>query len=80
MISQGKNENRFSVVLLYSVSGVLRAEKLFKAENVSIKVIPVPRHLSSDCGICVRFEREDQPKIEDILARNNLEIQGIYSI
>lgn len=80
MSSNDKYEGRYNVVLLHSVSGALRAEKLLKAENVSIKIIPVPRHLSSDCGVCVRFERQDQQKIEEILARTNLEVQGIYCI
>jgi hypothetical protein len=70
----------FSVVLFHSISGALRAEKLLKAEGVSLKMIPVPRHLSSDCGICARFERADEPRVEGILNRSNLEIQGIYHI
>ena len=70
----------FSVVLFYSISEALRAEKLLKAEGVPLKLIPVPRHLSSDCGICVRFERADEPRVEGILSRSKLEIQGIYQI
>lgn len=80
MSSNDKNEGRYNVVLFHSVSGTLRAEKLLKAENLSIKVIPVPRHLSSDCGVCVRFVRKDQSKVEEILTRNQLELQGIHSI
>ena len=80
MSSNDKHEGRYSVVLLHSVSEALRAEKLLKAEGVPIKLIPVPRHLSSDCGICVRFERENESKMERILTGNNLQIQGIYSI
>lgn len=80
MSSNDKHEGRYNVVLFHSVSGTLRAEKLLKAENVSTKVIPMPRHLSSDCGVCVRFERKDQSKVEEILARHQLEMQGIYSI
>jgi hypothetical protein len=78
--SRDKHEGRFCVLIIHSISGALRAEKLLKAENLFIKVIPVPRHLSSDCGVCVRFERKDQPKVEEILAKNQLEMQGIYSI
>ena len=80
MNSNDKHEGRYSVVLLHSVSEALRAEKLLKAESVSIKVIPVPRHLSSDCGICVRFERENESKVGKILAGNNLQLQGIYPV
>ncbi len=68
------------MVLFYSISGALRAEKLLKAESVPLKLIPVPRHLSSDCGICVRFERADELKVEGILSRSKLEVQGIHRI
>ena len=70
----------FNVALFHSISGALRAEKLLKAESVPLKLIPVPRHLSSDCGICVRFERADQMKVEGILGRSKMEIQGIHQI
>ena len=80
MNSNDKHGKRYSVVLLHSVSEAFRAEKLLKAESVPIKVIPVPRHLSSDCGICVRFERENESKVGKILTGNNLQIQGIYPI
>ena len=70
----------FSVVLFHSISGALRAEKLLKAESVPLKLIPVPRHLSSDCGICIRFDRADEPKVEGILSQSKLEIQGIHQI
>jgi hypothetical protein len=75
-----KNESLFSVLLLHSVSAALRAEKLLKKENLAIQVIPVPRHLSSDCGVCVRFERKDLRKVEEILTKSQLEMQGIYPI
>jgi hypothetical protein len=45
----------YEVVLFHSVSYALKAEKILKAGNISYKLIPVPRHISSDCGFCVRF-------------------------
>ncbi len=55
------------VVLFESVSHALRAEKLIKAENIICKLIPVPRHLSSDCGVCLRFNTDAKEQIENIL-------------
>ena len=72
-----KPEKHYSVALFYSVSGALRAEKLLKGENVAFKLIPVPRHLSSDCGICVRFETKEESIVKKVLIESNLEIQGI---
>ena len=70
----------YSVVLFYSMSGALRAEKLLKKDGVVIKLIPVPRQLSSDCGVCVRFERLDEDLVKQKLAGAKLEIQGIHPI
>jgi hypothetical protein len=47
--------NQYEVVLFQSVSHALKAEKILKAKNISYKLIPVPRHISSDCGFCIRF-------------------------
>ncbi len=56
-----------SVVLFESVSHALRAEKLIKAAAISCKLIPVPRHLSSDCGVCLRFSTDAKERIVNIL-------------
>ena len=69
-----------SIVLFYSTSGALQAEKLLKKEGVTTKLIPVPRHLSSDCGICLRFEQSEETRIKVILEEKQVEIQGIYPV
>ncbi len=55
------------VVLFESVSHALRAEKLIKAAQIPCKLIPVPRHLSSDCGVCLRINTEAKDQVENIL-------------
>lgn len=42
-----------SVILFPTSAHVMRAEKLLKDAGLSCRLIPVPRHLSSDCGICL---------------------------
>ncbi|MDO9558478.1 MAG: DUF3343 domain-containing protein [Syntrophales bacterium] len=61
-------EDPFGVVLFESVSHALRAEKIIKAENIPCKLIPVPRQLSSDCGICLRFSTLHKEQVESALA------------
>lgn len=56
-----------SVVLFDSTGHALRAEKLIKAAQIPCKLIPVPRHLSSDCGICLRFSTDAKEQITNIL-------------
>lgn len=57
----------FWVILFDSTSEALLAEKLFKATHVPHKVIPVPRQISSDCGVCIRFSAPDIERVRAIL-------------
>ena len=50
----------YVVFLFPSVSHVLKAEKILKEKGVVHKLIPVPRHISSDCGVCLRVAVEQQ--------------------
>lgn len=57
----------FGVVLFPSISHALVAEKRLKVEGIAFKLIPVPRHLSSDCGVCLRFPWEERDRVVAIL-------------
>ena len=56
-------EITFWVVLFKSVSYALKAEKILKSEGIPFKLIPVPKHISSDCGVCLRFTPDLKEKI-----------------
>jgi hypothetical protein len=57
----------YHVVVFKSVHHALRSEKLLKEAGVPHKLIPVPRHISTDCGICLRFTADLKSRIEEIL-------------
>lgn len=61
-------QTSYYVVLFKSVSYALKAEKILKAEKLPHKLIPVPKQISSDCGICLRFESTLQDQIKAALA------------
>jgi hypothetical protein len=73
-------KRQYGVVLFYSTSSALQVEKLVKGMGIAVKLIPVPRQLSSDCGICLRFDRRDESRIRAILEKKQIEIQGIHPI
>lgn len=70
----------YAVILLYSTSHAIRAEKVLNGAGVRSKMIPVPRHLSSDCGICVRIARSDREAALRALEAIGLEIEGVHDI
>ncbi len=72
-------KSQYFVMLFKAVSYVLKAEKILKKENLPHKLIPVPKNISSDCGICLRFEPALQNKIEAALL-NKVEVEEIRAL
>ncbi|MDH7489551.1 MAG: DUF3343 domain-containing protein [Anaerolineae bacterium] len=66
-----------SVILVPSTSHAIRAEKVLQRAGIACKMIPVPRHISSDCGVCVRVWRADADAARRALEAAGLEIEGI---
>ena len=60
-------QTSYYVILFKSVSYALKAEKILKACGLPHKLIPVPKEISSDCGICLRFEPALQKAIQAAL-------------
>lgn len=58
----------YHVILFDSVHHALRSEKILKEAGIPHKLIPVPRHISSDCGICLRFTIDLRKRIDEALA------------
>ena len=44
------------IATFYSHFGAIRFKRLCDAQNITAKVMPVPRDLSSSCGTCVKCE------------------------
>lgn len=68
------------VLLVYSTSHAIRIEKTLKNSNISCKLVPVPRHLSSDCGICVRFRAADETLVTKAVDGTGIETAGIFAL
>ena len=73
------SETSFLVVVFASTTYVLKAEKILKNMGVPYKLIPVPRHISSDCGVCIRFMKQDLEQVEQAL-QDKAEIIGIIPV
>jgi hypothetical protein len=59
--------NQFIVFLFPSVSYTLKAEKILKEQGIVHKLIPVPRHIGSDCGVCLRVTADRQDAVASAL-------------
>lgn len=74
-------QETFHVVLFLSVSHALKAERLLKKTEIPTKLIPVPKHISSDCGVCIRFSSVEESRVRECLTGNTefSEIRPLYN-
>ncbi len=57
---------------------VMRAESILKKCGLAILLIPAPRALSTDCGLAIRFDRDQYEKVQIALAAENNAPTFIY--
>ncbi|MCJ7737027.1 MAG: DUF3343 domain-containing protein [Anaerolineae bacterium] len=69
---------KHAIVLSYSTSHAMRAENFLHKAGIETKLILVPRHLSSNCGVCVRIALSDRDRAQEVLERLGPKIEGIY--
>jgi hypothetical protein len=75
-----RQHDQFAVIIVYSTSHAMRIEKLLQAQNIPCKLIPVPRQISSDCGVCIRILQQDIEMARRVVEEAGIEIQGIHEI
>lgn len=72
--------SEFAVILVHSTSHAIRAERVLKRAGLAVKLVPTPRHLSSDCGSAVRIGIEDRAASEQVLFDAGVLIDRIESL
>ena len=68
------------MILLVHTSGhAFSIEKALKKRGIPCRLNPIPRKVSSDCGICLRFSPESLDEVKAFVTGLPFEIQGIIS-
>ena len=74
-------QERFGIAAFRSRQQVLRLEAALKKEGLPVRVISTPREVALGCGLSVRFEMQDAPRV--LSAVNRLRPQnmiGVYDV
>jgi hypothetical protein len=66
------------VAIFHSIHRVLKAEKILKQAEIDFLLIPVPRQLTSDCGLALRFSPAAKESLLGILAAAELSPVEMY--
>ena len=70
----------YAVVLVPSTSHAIRCEKILKRAGIQCRLVPVPRHLSSNCGLAVHFDWEQRGQVENVLQIQELDYDDIRAL
>ena len=72
--------DKYSVILVKSTNQAMRIEHLLNMAEISTKLMPVPRYLSSNCGNCVRIFSSEKEKASEIIEKNLIQTEGIVEL
>jgi hypothetical protein len=67
------------VFLFESVHRVMKAEKVLKEKGIAVDLIPVPREISSECGMAVELSKGSEEKALLILRENKISMTECYT-
>ena len=66
------------VFIFESIHRVMKAEKLLKGKGIKIDLIPVPREISSDCGVAIELSEDSEAEALLILRENRMSVVECY--
>lgn len=70
--------NSYAILLVRSTSHAIKAEKQLMQHHIECKLIPVPREISSDCGVCLRVATDMGMEACKLLVDIQIELAGFY--
>ncbi len=66
------------LLIFSSVHHVMKAEKVLRGQGLHIDLIPMPREISSDCGVAIELSLEVRKEAVDLLKENRLPTLSCY--
>lgn len=63
------------LLLFPNVHKVMKADRIFHEQNIFCRVIPVPEHISSECGMCLLVDSENMDLCTKILEEKNIQFE-----
>jgi selenide,water dikinase len=65
-----------NILLLFSSTrAVIKAEECLRANGVDCQVVPVPKDISSECGMAISVAEEERERAEALLKESGLEVR-----
>jgi len=66
------------VFVLFSIHDVMKAEAMLKERGALFDTVPVPKEVSSDCGMALLVKMREKETVLRLLTDQGIKIKGIY--
>jgi hypothetical protein len=66
------------VITFESVYFVMKAERVLRQGGMDIRLIPVPRQFSSDCGLAIELSSQALDRVKEILQKNGVKAESFH--
>ena len=63
-----------------TTSMALMFERACRKAGISARIAPVPRKLSSSCGLACDFPCESRAEVEELARKDRLELAGLHEL
>ena len=73
-----REKKQWLIVTFYPTSAAMAAEKACEQAGLPGRIIPVPREITSDCGLGWRTEPENRERTEALFQSLALETDGYH--
>ncbi len=65
-------------IIFPALTQVLKAEKLLSAVKAEFWVVPIPREISSDCGMCIMCLPDKLGNIKEALTKHGIQSEQTF--
>lgn len=62
-----------TIITFESVRMVIKADALLRQHQIFFKIIPVPGHISSECGMCIETNPDNHERIHHLLSQHHIQ-------
>lgn len=69
-----------TLFLVPSANHAIQGERALLGAGIPCRLIPVPRTLSSQCGVCLEVDRTDRAAAERILTSAGTKLDGTHDV
>lgn len=73
-------DDYYCVVTFHITQHALIFEKILKNNGIEVKLMPVPRQVSSSCGTAAKIPCELEDAIKKLCDEENIQIESFYKI